>query len=529
VVGFDGDSHNNGYLCHKGRFGYRYMLDEQRLLKPLVKKKGVLQESSWEDALETAAKKIKAIVKKHGPEAVAVFGSPRLSNEELYLLQKWTRIGFRSNQIGSFNNLINGKNLDALDGMFGFTTSTTTMDEMKNADVIMIVNADLAEDNLVAELKIKAAMKRGARLITVNSSENELTKIADLWLDPKRGTNTALIAGLAQGLIESGRINTDYIARHTENYPEYKDSISKFTLERTAAITGVPIQKLQHGLGMLGPDMNLVIVYGLDQCLEKSKDDVKALGDLTLQLGRVGQPGNGLILVRDYVNGQGLLDMGADPRYLPGYVTPGQKNIGRFNKLWDTDLKEIFKPVDIEKKLRDRKIKALLIFGENPLISTPAQVLLKNMGFILLLDHFKTETAEAADVVLPASTPLESTGTYTACDRRVQKSDAIFPPKSGFSNLEIIGALAEKLAMPLQVKTAADILGEIRQANPFYRDVNTNDFWGKDLFREGFHTPSGKGVFLPLHIAPSPCNEEKQTIVASETYIQLNIKGKMVL
>ena len=529
VAGFDGDSHNNGYLCHKGRFGYRYMLDGQRLLKPLVKKKGVLQESTWENALEAAAKKIGAIVKKHGPEAVAVFGSPRLANEELYLLQKWTRCGFRTNQIGSFNNLINGKNLDALDGMFGFTTSTTTMDEMKNADVIMVVNADLAEDNLVAELKIKAAMKKGTRLITVSSSENELTKIADLWLDAKRGTNTALIAGLAQGLVESGRVHAEYIARHTENYSTYRDSISPYTLERTAAITGIPIQKLNQALTMLGPDIKLVIVYGLDQCLEKSQDDVKALGNLTLQLGRIGQPGNGLILIRDYVNGQGLLDMGADPRYLPGYVAPGQKGIERFNKLWNTDLKEIFKPVDMEKKLREKKIKALVIVGENPLISTRAQALLKNVGFILLLDHFRTETAEAADIILPASTPLESTGTYTACDRRVQKSEAIFPPKSGFSNLEIINALAEKLSMPLQLKNTVEIFSEICQANPFYQDVNTNGFWGKDLFQGGFHTPNGKGVFLPLTIIPSPCNEEKQTLLASETYIQLKIKGPLVL
>ena len=252
---------------------------------------------------------------------------------------------------------------------------------------------------------------------------------------------------------------------------------------------------------MLGPDINLVIVYGLDQCLEKSQDDLKALANLTLQLGKIGQPGNGLILIRDYANAQGLLDMGVDSRYLPGYVTAGQKEIERFNKLWKTDLKEIFKPVDIEQKLREKKIKALLIFGENPLISTVAQKLFHGVEFILLIDHFKTATAEEADVVLPASTPLESNGTFTACDRRVQKSEALFPPKSGFSNQEIIIALAETLAMPLQLKTSGTRFSTkscrpTRSTKPSAPD----GFWGKDLFRERFHTANGKGKFIPLTI-----------------------------
>ena len=143
-------------------------------------------------------KKSKPLSKNTARKLWLFLASPRLANEELYLLQKWVRCGFKTNQIGSFNNLFNGKDLDALDDMFGFTASTTTMDELKNADVIMVVNAELTENNLVAELKIKAAMKKGARLISVNSSENALSKIADLWLDPKRGTNTALIAGLAK-------------------------------------------------------------------------------------------------------------------------------------------------------------------------------------------------------------------------------------------------------------------------------------------------------------------------------------------
>jgi len=527
--GFGGESHNKGYLCHKGRFAYRYMLDGQRLLKPLLKDKSGPQETSWEQALDHAAKKINAISKKYGPEAVAVFGSPRLANEELYLLQKWVRAGFKTNMIGSFNNLINGRDLDALDEMFGLTASTTTMDEFKNADIIMVMNAELTENNLVAELKIKEAMKNGTHLVTVSSSENALSKIADLWLDPKRGTNTALLAGLANALINKDKIDRDFISRRTENFPSYQASIAKLDRTTTIETTGVQEEKFDQMVAMLSAAPNLVVVYGVDQCLEKSSDDIKALGNLLLQLGKSGQPGNGLLLVSEFANFQGLLDMGADPRYLPGAVRRGDPVIARFQKIWGVNLEPIFKPVDLAERFKKGKIKALVVFGENPLASTAAGKWLAAVEFKLVVDFFMTASAAEADVVLPASTPLESTGTYTACDRRVQRSQAIFPPKSGMANWETICRLAEKTAFPMQFKNTDDIFKEIQQTNPFYQDAEMGGFWGKNLFRENFHTANGKGKFLPLTIEIATCNQEKQPLLASENYIQTKIKNKLVI
>ena len=111
------------------------------------------------------------------------FASPKLTNEELYLLQKFVRAGLKTNNIGSFSNLVNGAGQDALDSMFGLTVSTATMDDLEKADVIMVINADPSEDNLIAELKIKAALKRGTKVVTVTSSEIPLVKFSDLWID----------------------------------------------------------------------------------------------------------------------------------------------------------------------------------------------------------------------------------------------------------------------------------------------------------------------------------------------------------
>jgi formate dehydrogenase major subunit len=529
VVAYNGESHNKGYLCHKGRFGYRYMLDEQRLHTPLLKGKGGLKETSWEKALEKAAQAVTAISKKHGPEAVAVFASPRMSNEELYLLQKWVRTGFKTNHIDSFSNLLNEDNLNALDDMLGFTVSTMTMDEFRNADIIMVVNAELTEENLIAELKIKEAMKKGAKLVTVNSSETALSKIADLWLDPKRGTNTALIAGIANALIRDEKIDRDFIARRTENFAAYQGAIAKLDRKKTVALTGLDMEKFDRIVAMLSEAPNLVVVYGMDQCLEKSPDDLKALANLMLQLGKTGRPGNGLILVRDYANAQGLLDMGVNPRYLPGYAREKDAATGRLAELWNADLDKIFKPVDLLEKLAKGKIKAALIFGEDPLASAAAADLLAAVEFKLVVDFFMTATASEADVVLPMSSPLESTGTYTACDRRVQRSNAILSPRAGMTNLEIIGKLTEKTGMALRFAGAEEVFREIGQANPFYQGVEAGGFWGKNLFQETFHTAGGKAKFLPITIATATCDTKKQPLLSSENYIQFKIKSKLVV
>jgi len=529
AIGTADSAHNKGYLCHKGRFGYRYMLDEQRLRKPLLKGKDGLREASWEQAFDKTAEAIKAISKKHGPSSIAVVASPRMSNEELYLLQKWVRAGFQTNTIGSFSNLLNGRDLDALDEMYGFTASTTTMDEFLNADVIMTVNAELTENNLVAELKIKEAMKKGTRLVSVNSSETVLSKIADLWLDPKRGTNTALIAGIAGALIKKGVIDKEFIDNHTDGFAKFKASIAKMNPKQTAAQTGVMPEKIARIIEMLSGSTNLIIVYGMDQCLERSRDDIKVLGSLLLMLGKTGKPGNGLVLIRDYANSQGLLDMGVDSRYLPGFVRCGEPGVELLKKIWNVPLDKIFQPVDILEQLKKGKVKALLVFGEDPLASAKAGPLMHGVEFKLVADFFLTATAAEADVVMPLASPLESPGTLTACDRRVQHNAKIVRAPGGMTNLEIIGKLAEKLGMGFSDLDAEKIFQEIRQANLFYRTVIAGGFWGEGLFQERIPAASGKAKFLPVTIELTPCSREKQPLLVTENYLLSKIKSKLML
>ena len=290
-------------------------------MKPMVKKNRGLKEASWDEAFDYAADKLKLVMKAHGPQSVAVFGSPRMTNEELYLLQKFVRTGLKSNNIGSFTNVMNGMDQDALDGMFGLTTSTTTMDEIKCANVVVVIGSDISEDNLIAELKVKEAQKAGTLLVTINSTETPLTRLSDFWISPKRGTSTALINGISKAVIDKGAQDKKFVEAKTGGFEAFKKSVAKMDGKAVSAATGVDAGKLTELFSIIADKKNNVVaLYSIDSRKEKSTNDLKALANLFMLTGRVGKAGNGIIILRDFANSQGLFDMGADSRYLPGNV-----------------------------------------------------------------------------------------------------------------------------------------------------------------------------------------------------------------
>jgi formate dehydrogenase major subunit len=529
VANVNGTSHNRGYLCAKGRFGYRYMMDEKRLLKPMIKQKGKWREATWDEALKVTAQKLKPIISRSGADSVAAFASPRLSCEEIYLLQKFVRAGLKTNNIGSFSNLVNPSGQDDLDDILGLTVSTATMDDLAGADVIMVMNAD-PEENLIAELKIKAALKRGTKIVTVSSSEIPLVKFSELWIDSKRGTTTALINGICKAVIEKGREDAAFIRERTTGYDALKASVGQFDAGLVSEITGVKREKLEALFELVSNrEANVVVVYNADSQWEKSRNDLGAIGNLMLLGGRMGKPGNGILLLRDFSNSQGLLDMGADPRYLPGHVRAGDRaGIDALGKLWGVHLEDIFKPVDLKGAMEKDRIKGLIVFGEDPLFSASNLKLTSGADFMVVVDCFMTETAMEADVVLPASLPIETEGTFTACDRRVQATARIFASPTGMDNGQIIRALAEKMNIPLGPEGQREIGEEIRKAVPSYGKMGDGAFWGKGLFEERFMTPDGLARFALFGIDLTPHSGEKRCYLSGENYFDLHIRHKLM-
>jgi formate dehydrogenase major subunit len=523
VTNTDEHTHNKGYLCMKGRFAYPWMQLPDRAVEPAVKTDGALATASWEQALDHAAQRLSDVVARHGLHSVAVLASPTMTNEEHYLLQKLARAGLRSNIVGSFDSLVNGMERQTLDPMFGATVSTATMDDLAIADVILVVNANPMEDNLIAELKLKAAMKHGAKLVVLSSHESELAKLADLWLDPRRGTGAALISGITRALIDRGAVNKGWIDANTTGYEAFEQASRPWSPDFTADITGVDATTLADVVGLLEKDsVNLAVVYSLDTLWEKSRHDLEAIGNLLLATGRVGRPGNGVIILRDFANSQGMMDMGMDASRLPGHVAMGNLDgISRLASLWKAELGEIFTPMDTLAQLENGTVKAAIVFGEDPLLAPENARFFSNLEFLLVADHLRTATSERADVFLPLATPVENVGTMTACDRRIQAVRPVFLPRNGRTNWDVIASLYQRLVPGQFYATVDDVAAEIRQAVPWYSLTEGQAFWPFEA------VATAPFAFAQFEIDVTPVSKDVTHYLTAERYFETVVRRKV--
>jgi len=444
-------------------------MDSPRLKQPLMKDStGGFKEVGWDKAIDHTAERVKSIIAKYGPQSVAVFGSPRMSNEELYLLQKFTRAGLKTNNTGSFYNVLYGKQQDSLDSFIGYTASTVSMDSLRTADVVVVVNGNLSEENLVMELNIKEAQKKnGTKLILLNSSEIILTKTADLWIDSRKGSNTVLLNSIIRHVIEKGLFDKDQAS--TPGFEELKQMAAEYTPEEAIEAADISTEKYNRMLEWIeNPDRKIVFIYNIDSVRDKSPNDLKAIGNFLQLTGRLGKndSGSGIIILSEYANSAGLMDMGVTPRYLPGYVKEFEKDeIKRIGNAWGVDLTPIFQPADLADRLLKGEIKALLIFGEDPLNVTEHVRYFKGIEFLMVQDLVQTDTAAEADVVFPAASFIEQAGTYTACDGRIQETERIVSLKVDRENWKLIAGLAAKFGLPMDYASIEQVNQEIRNVN----------------------------------------------------------------
>ena len=473
------DTHNRGYLCIKGRFAHRYLMDRNRVKTPIIRRDGLVHDVNIDEAIIYTEKRIREIIAKYGQDSVAVFASPNLSNEELYLLQKFTRVGLKNNNIGSFSNLFQDKNLDALDDSLGLTVSTAKMDDLNNSDVIVVINSNLSEENLVMELKIKEAQKNGAKLIVINSSEIKLPRHADLWVDSTKGSNTHLLNSLMKVCIENNTVDEAFIKSSTNQFAEFKEKVAGLNLEDMIHTINIDNDKFSRLVEMVhSPKSNIVFIYNIDSVREKSNNDLKAIANFLLLTGRVHKAGNGLILLRDYCNSTGLMDMGVTPNYLPGYVKyPEAEQIEKIRNKWGRNLTPIFKASDLEQKMKHGEIKAVLLFGEDPLAEENNRKYFSDVEFLLVSDSFYTDSVLEANVVLPALTYIEQDGTFTRCDHTVQKTNKIINRPNMHSNWEIIQALAGSFSKGFGHTSSSEIFEEIKNVNRFYQGIELEKSW----------------------------------------------------
>jgi formate dehydrogenase (NADP+) alpha subunit len=462
---------NKGTLCVKGSYGCDFIHSPDRLTKPLVKRDNTFEEVSWKEALEQVATGFKRVKDERGSDSLAVLGSSKCTNEDNYVLQRFARVVLGTNNIDNGGRLYNSASRIGLGSSLSFSGTTNYLSDLEQTELVLVIGADPSSSAPAVGYAIKRAVKqRGVKLLLVDPRQTKLSLFAHLWLRPEVGTDTALINGLARVIIDEGLLDEEFVARRTDNFEAFDESLKMYTPEHVEEATGVPGQEIRAAARLYARASQAAIVYGtgITQHITGT-DAVKALANLALLTGNIGRKGGGIYALQRENNGQGACDMGTLPKFLPGYQSVADAQArGKFEERWGTSLpaKDGLTALEIMEQAKKGKIKGMYIVGENPALSFPNSRFIKevlaSLDFLVVQDMFLTETAKLANVVLPAASFAEKDGTFTNFEGRVQMvQKAIAPLGQSLPDWEIILRLADKMGTPLPYSSPQQVMDEI--------------------------------------------------------------------
>jgi len=511
------DKVNHNLLCVRGSYGCDFIHSPDRLTKPLVRKDNTFEEVSWEEALKQVATGFKQAKDKRGSDTLAVLGSSKCTNEDNYILQRFARSVLDTNNIDNGSRLYNSASRIGLGSSLGFSGTTNYLSDLEQSELILVIGTDPSCSAPAVGYAIKRAVKqRGVKLLLIDPRQTRLSLFAHLWLQPEVGTDVALINGLAKVIIDEGLLDEAFVARRTDNFEAFDESLKKYTLEYVEKTTGVIGQEIRTAARLYAEASRAAIVYGTGITQHTTgTDGVGALANLALLTGNIGRKGGGVYALQRENNGQGACDMGTLPKFLPGYqsVTDAQAREG-FEERWGASLpaEPGLTTLEIMEQVKKGKIKGMYIMGENPVLSFPNSRLvlevLTSLDFLVVQDMFLTETAKLANVVLPAASFAEKGGTFTNFEGRVNKvRKAIEPIGESLPDWEIVVRLADKMDYPLPFSSLQDVMSEIEELVPAYEAYTDSERHDELAYGEtgrtyGRQLLKGFARFSPIKYTP---------------------------
>jgi len=472
---------SKGLLCVKGRFGFDFVGHRERLTTPLIRRDGKLTPASWDEALDLVASRLGAIKDQFGPDAVAGLASAKCTNEENYVMQKFIRACVGTNNIDHCARLCHASTVAGLARCFGSGAMTNSIEDFDSADCIFVIGSNTTECHPIIGSAIKrAAVQRGMPLIVADPRTIELTEFAEIHMRHKSGTDVALINAMMHVILRDGLEDKQFIAERTEDFDLVREAVGPYTPELGEKITGVPAADIVRAAHIYAeaPAASIVYSMGITQHTTGT-DNVLSLGNLAMLTGNVGKPGAGVNPLRGQNNVQGACDLGSLPNVYPGYQKVDDEAIrAKFEAAWSARLSD--RPgltvVEIINGADEGKVKAIHLMGENPMLSDPdithVQHALEKLDFMVVQDIFLSETAELADVVLPAASFAEKDGAFTNTERRVQRvRKAIDPPGEARDDWRIICDVARRMGREMAYDDAAAIQDEIASVVPIYGGI----------------------------------------------------------
>ncbi len=554
VEGINGPA-NEGRLCVKGRFGFDYIHHPHRLTKPLIRRedapaKGLnvdpgdlsthFREASWEEAMDLAATKLMAL-RDQDPRSVAGFGSAKCTNEEAYLFQKFIRQGFKHNNVDHCTRLCHASSVAALIENVGSGAVTATFNEIENADVAIIIGANPIENHPVAATFFKQFTKRGGKLIVMDPRGVGMRKFATEMLQFRPGADVSMLNAIMNVIVEEELYDSQYIHRWTENWEAEKEHLRKFTPEKMSEICGIEPDQLRRVARILAQAEAGLIFWGMGISQHiHGTDNSRCLISLALMTGNVGKPGAGLHPLRGQNNVQGASDAGLIPMFLPDYQSVTDDDIrAKFNAVWNSEdfsNEKGLTVTEIIDQVHAGSIKGMYILGENPAMSDPdvghAREALAKLELMIVQDIFLTETANYADIILPASALYEKNGTVSNTNRQVQRvRPAVAPPGEAREDWEITVDLAQRIGLEWDYTEVSQVFDEmkltmnsldnitwerLKTETITYPSLSETDPGQSIVFGDGFPRPDGRAKFTPASvIPPDEAPDEEYPMIAT--------------
>ena len=457
IIGMLDDPENQsslGMLCVKGRFGYSFVNHEDRLTMPLVRKNGTLTETDWDEALEYVAENLT----KYRGDAFATLCSAKATNEDGYIQQKFARLVMQSNHIDHCTRLCHSPSVEAMLAALGSGATSNSYQDYEDAGCLVIIGSDANANHPVAASRMRRAVnERGAKLIVINPRRIEMCDFAELWLRPRPGTDVALLNAMAKVILDEGLTDWDFVNGRTEGFEEWRQIVDKYTLEYAEQITGVAAADIAAAARIYArpPFSGSCLIWGMG-ITQHTMGTANAHGLLNLSFvaGQLGKPGAGISPLRGQNNVQGCGDAGCLPNAFPGYQVIAPNTVAKFQAAWGGNPLPPEKGLvitDMMNAIRDKRVKAMYITGENPMLSEPdlhhVERAFRGLEFLVVQDIFLHETAQVADVVLPATSFAEKDGTFTNSERRVQRVRKVVEPVGeSRPDWEIICDLARRMS-----------------------------------------------------------------------------------
>jgi len=443
-----------GMLCVKGRFGYSFVNHEDRITTPLIRKDGILTEASWDEALQYVSDNLS----KYRGEEFATLCSAKATNEDGYIQQKFARLVMQSNHIDHCTRLCHSPSVEAMLESLGSGATSNSYQDYEEAGCLVIIGSDANSNHPVAASRMRrAVIERGAKLIVINPRRIEMCDFAELWLRPRPGTDVALLNAMANVILDEDLVDWDFVSGRTEDFEEWREIIDTYTLEHAEGITGVAAADIAEAARIYArpPFSGSCLIWGMGITQHMmGTANAHSLLNLSFVAGQLGRPGSGISPLRGQNNVQGCGDAGCLPNAFPGYQIISEETVSKFQQAWGNHPIPDREGLVITEMMMDMeigRIKAMYVTGENPLLSEPnlhhAEETFRNLEFLVVQDIFLHETAEIADVVLPATSFAEKDGTFTNSERRVQRvRKAVEPIGESRPDWDILCDLARRMS-----------------------------------------------------------------------------------